>query len=43
MQNRFAVLLIAVVALVVAVIYMCTIPLPTDFAHMNFFDFGASG
>ncbi len=43
MPNRIAVLLIAVVALALAVIYMCTIPLPTDFAHMNFFDFGASG
>jgi hypothetical protein len=39
MPNRITVLAIAVIALVIAVIYMCTIPLPTGFRHMNFFDF----
>ncbi len=39
MPNRIAVLLIAVVCLVFAFIYMCTIPLPTGFSKMNFFDF----
>ena len=39
MQNRIAVLAIAVVAMFIAVIYMCTIPLPTGFKDMNFFDF----
>lgn len=39
MPNRLAVLAVAVVTLVIAVIYMCTIPLPTGFRHMNFFDF----
>ena len=39
MPNRIAVLAIAVVAMVVAVVYMCTIPLPTGFKDMKFFDF----
>ncbi|MBE6719816.1 MAG: hypothetical protein E7571_04045 [Ruminococcaceae bacterium] len=39
MPNRLTVLSIAVVVLIVAVIYMCTIPLPTGFRNMNFFDF----
>ncbi|MBR3738577.1 MAG: hypothetical protein IKN26_07560 [Eubacterium sp.] len=39
MPNRIAVLSIAVVALVFAVIYMLTIPLPTGFGNMNFFEF----
>lgn len=39
MPNRIAVLAIAVVCLVLAFIYMCTIPLPTNFKNMNFFDF----
>ena len=39
MPNRIAVLAIAVVCLVFAFIYMCTIPLPTSFKNMNFFDF----
>jgi len=39
MPNRIAVLTIAAVALFIAVIYMCTIPLPTGFGHMNFFEF----
>lgn len=39
MPNRIAVMMIAVVALVCAVIYMCTIPLPTGFSQMDFFDF----
>lgn len=39
MPNRIAVLAIAVVCLICAVIYMCTIPLPTGFAQMNFFEF----
>lgn len=39
MQNRKAVLLIAVVCLVFAFVYMCTIPLPTGFEKMNFIDF----
>ena len=41
MPNRITVLVIAVVALVFAVIYMCTIPLPTGFRNMNFFDFSS--
>lgn len=41
MPNRIAVLMIAVVALAFGVIYMCTIPLPTGFEHMNFFEFNA--
>ena len=39
MPNRIAVLIIAVVCLVLGFIYMCTIPLPTGFAKMNFFEF----
>ena len=39
MPNRIAVLSIAVFCLVFAFIYMCTIPLPTGFEKMNFFEF----
>ncbi|MBQ9679116.1 MAG: hypothetical protein IJV48_00325 [Ruminococcus sp.] len=39
MPNRIAVLSIAVACLILAFIYMCTIPLPTGFAQMNFFEF----
>lgn len=39
MPNRVAVLSIAVVFLVFGIIYMCTIPLPTGFSQMNFFEF----
>lgn len=39
MSNRIAVLAIAIAFLVFAVVYMCTIPLPTGFEKMNFFDF----
>lgn len=39
MPNRIAVLSIAVVCLVFAFVYMCTIPLPTGFEQMNFFEF----
>ena len=39
MPNKLAVLAIAAVCLVGAFIYMCTIPLPTGFAQMNFFEF----
>ena len=39
MKNKKVVLLIAVVFLVCGFIYMCTIPMPTDFEHMNFFEF----
>ena len=39
MPNRITVLLIAVGFLIFAFIYMCTIPLPTGFSKMNFFDF----
>ena len=39
MPNRIAVLLITVVCLVLAFAYMCTIPLPTGFENMNFFEF----
>ena len=39
MPNRIAVLIIAVVCLVLGFIYMCTIPLPTGFQNMNFFEF----
>ena len=39
MPNRIAVLAIAVVCLVFGFIYMCTIPLPTGFSNMNFFEF----
>ena len=39
MSNRKAVLAIAVAFLVFGVIYMLTIPMPTGFAKMNFFEF----
>ena len=39
MSNRLVVLAIAIAFLVFAVVYMCTIPLPTGFEKMNFFDF----
>ncbi len=39
MPNRIAVLSIAVVFLIFGIIYMCTIPLPTGFSQMNFFEF----
>ena len=39
MSNRKAVLAIAVAFLVFGVIYMLTIPLPTGFQKMNFFEF----
>ncbi len=39
MPNRIAVMMIAVAFLVFGVIYMCTIPLPTGFERMNFFEF----
>ena len=39
MPNRIVVLSIAVAFLIFAVIYMCTIPLPTGFGQMNFFEF----
>ena len=39
MPNRIAVLAIAVVCLVLAFAHMCTIPLPTGFENMNFFEF----
>lgn len=39
MPNRIAVLLIAVAFLIFGAVYMCTIPLPTGFEHMNFFNF----
>ncbi len=39
MPNRIAVLTIAFAVLVFAFVYMCTIPLPTGFEKMNFFDF----
>lgn len=39
MPNRIAVLAIAFAFLVFAFIYMCTIPLPTGFGKMNFFEF----
>ena len=38
MTNRKAVLAVAVVFLIIGVVYMCTIPLPTGFADMNFFN-----
>ena len=38
-SNRIAVLAIAAAGLILAFIYMCTIPLPTGFAQMNFFEF----
>ena len=39
MKNKVVILSIAVVCLVFAFIYMCTIPLPTGFEKMNFVDF----
>ena len=39
LPNRIVVLAISVACLVFAVIYMCTIPLPTGFERMNFVDF----
>ncbi|MBQ7715554.1 MAG: hypothetical protein IJT70_06770 [Clostridia bacterium] len=39
MPNRITVFAIAVAFLVFGVIYMCTIPLPTGFKNMNFFEF----
>ena len=39
MSNRIVVLAIAITFLVFAVVYMCTIPLPTGFEKMNFFEF----
>ena len=39
LPNRIAVLSIAVACLIFAFIYMCTIPLPTGFQNMNFFEF----
>ena len=39
MSNRIVVLAIAIAFLVFAVFYMCTIPLPTGFEKMNFFEF----
>jgi hypothetical protein len=39
MSNRKAVLAIAVAFLIFGVVYMCTIPLPTGFGKMNFFEF----
>ena len=37
LPNRFVVLVIAVVGLVAATVYMCTIPMPTGFSIANFF------
>lgn len=39
MQNRKAVLAIAVVFLIVGFVYMLTIPMPTGFTNMDFFNF----
>ncbi|MBQ3330191.1 MAG: hypothetical protein IJG87_03325 [Ruminococcus sp.] len=39
MKNKKVVLTIAIVFLVFGFIYMCTIPLPTGFENMNFFEF----
>lgn len=39
MHNKIAVLGIAIAFLILGFIYMCTIPLPTGFAQMNFFEF----
>ena len=39
MRNKKVVLSIAIVFLVFGFIYMCTIPLPTGFENMNFFEF----
>ncbi len=35
--NRFIVLIVAIVLLIIATIYMCTIPMPTGFSLGNFF------
>ena len=37
LPNRAVVLIIAVIAMILATIYMCTIPLPTGFSFSNFF------
>ena len=37
--NKVAVMLIAFFLLVFALLYMCTIPMPTGFQQMNFFEF----
>ena len=37
LPNRAVVLIIAVIAMILATIYMCTIPLPTGFSLANFF------
>ena len=39
MRNKKVVLSIAVIFLIFGFIYMCTIPLPTGFENMNFFEF----
>ena len=39
LPNRIAVLAIAFGFLIFAFLYMCTIPLPTGFDKMNFFEF----
>ena len=39
MSNRKAVLFVAIAFLIFGIIYMCTIPLPTGFEKMNFFEF----
>lgn len=39
MPNRIVLLSIAAACLVFAFIYMCIIPMPTNFADMNFFEF----
>ena len=39
MPNKLTVLAIAVTFLILAFIYMCTIPMPTGFTKMNFFEF----
>ena len=37
--NRITLLTIAIVCMIFAFIYMCIIPLPTEFGQMNFFEF----
>ena len=39
MPNRITLLTIAIVCMIFAFIYMCIIPLPTEFGQMNFFEF----
>lgn len=39
MPNKITVLAIAVAFLIFAFVYMCTIPMPTGFEQMNFFEF----